>query len=177
MKHGVIALAHARGENPLHHFGVGSGGKIGAAQGRMRSEIFARSADAEPIRILLKCGKKIGEPAIFVAVLVRAGPNAEFFHVVAHGGHAAGVNAGGIAQIGEDVFDFAERNEVAQGLLAGVEPHTFAPVFGDVSAKQFFGLEPGGEKVHVVHERVGDFSLGKNAGKLRLPDPLGEPGA
>src|SRR5215472_9513982 len=63
LKHGVIALAHARGENPLHHFGVGSGGKIGAAQGRMRSEIFARSADAEPIRVFLQCGKKIGEPA------------------------------------------------------------------------------------------------------------------
>src|SRR2546429_6624092 len=87
------------------------------------------------------------------------------------------MNAGCIAQIGEDVFDFAERNEVPQGLLAGIEPHTFTAVFGDVSAKEFFGLEPGGEKVHVVHERVGDFGLGKNAGKLRLPDPLGEPSA
>src|SRR2546429_4589546 len=87
------------------------------------------------------------------------------------------MNAGCIAQIGEDVFDFAERNEVPQGLLAGIEPHTFTAVFGDVSAKEFFGLEPGGEKVHVVHERVGDFGLGKTAGKLRLPDPLGEPSA
>ena len=60
LKHGVIALAHARGENPLHHFGVGSGGKIGASQGRMRSEIFSRSADVEPFRILLERGKKIG---------------------------------------------------------------------------------------------------------------------
>src|SRR5947208_15534324 len=81
------------------------------------------------------------------------------------------------ARIGEDVFDFAERTAVPQALLAGIEPHTFPAGFGDVSAKEFFGLEPGGEKVHVVHERVGDFGLGKNAGKLRLPDPLGEPSA
>jgi hypothetical protein len=87
------------------------------------------------------------------------------------------MNAGRIAQIGEDVFDFAEWNEVTQGLLPGIEPHTFPAVFGEVSAKQFFGLEPGGEKVHVVHERVGYFGLGKNAGKLRLPDPLGKPSA
>ena len=41
LQHGMIALANARGQNPLHHFRVRSGGKIGAAEGRVRGEILA----------------------------------------------------------------------------------------------------------------------------------------
>ncbi len=129
------------------------------------------------VQTFFERGKEIGEPAVLVTVVVGAGPDTEFFHVVAHGGDAAGMNAGGIAQVGDDVFDFAERDEITQGFLAGIEPHALAAVFGDVSAEEFCGLESGGEKVHVVHEGVRDVSGGQNAGKLRLPNALGKPGA
>src|SRR5690348_313246 len=87
------------------------------------------------------------------------------------------MNTGRFAQEGDDLFDFAEGNDVAQLLLAGIEPHTFAAVLRDVRAKQFFRLESGGEKVHVVHERVGNVGVRKSSGKLRLPDALGKPRA
>jgi hypothetical protein len=110
-------------------------------------------------------------------VVVRSGPDAELFHIIAHGGHAAGVEAGGIAQISDDVFDFAERNEIAKSFLPSVEPHGFATVFGNIGAKEFFRLEARGEEMDVIDERVSDVRGGESGGKLRFPDALGEPSA
>ena len=143
----------------------------------MRSQIFAGRANVEPTGIFVERGEKIGEPAVFVAVVVRAGPDAEFFHVVAHGCHAARMHAGRIAQIRDDLCDFAERDEIAQRFLPGIKPDALAAIFGDVSAEELFGFKSGGEKVHVVYERVGDVGGSEGSGKLRLPHALGKPGA
>src|SRR5438034_1917882 len=70
-------------------------------------------------------------------MFVRPRPDAEFFHVIAHGGHATRVDGGGIAQIGDDVFDLAEGNEIAESFLPRVKPHGLATVFGNVGAKEF----------------------------------------
>jgi len=176
----VIALADARGERPLHHLRVRSrvrsGGEIGAAKRRASRQIIAGRGNLQPFRVFLEGGKKIGEPAILVTVFVGSRPNAELFHVIAHGGDAAGVCAGGIAQIGDDVRDFAERNEIAQGFLAGVEPHGAATVFGKVGAKELFRFEAGGKKMDVIDKGISDVRGGKHGGKLWLPDALGEPG-
>jgi len=40
---------------------------------------------------------------------MRSGPDAKLFHVVAHGSDAVRVDTGGIAQIGDDVLDFAKK--------------------------------------------------------------------
>ena len=141
----------------------------------MRSEVFAGGAHIEPIRVFFKPGKKIGEPTILITELVSAGPDAELFHVVAHGRHAAGMNAGRFAQEGDHLFDFAEGDDVAQLLLAGVEPHAVAAVLCDVRAEKLLGLKAGGEEMHVIHQSVGHVGGSEGRGKLRLPDALGKP--
>src|SRR6266481_4048786 len=149
--------------------------RTGAAARRVSCQIIAGCGNCQPIRILLQSGKKIGEPATLVTMLIRSGPDTELFHVIAHGGHAAGVDAGSIAQISDDVFDFAERNEIAQSLLPGVEPHGLATVFGDVGAKEFFRFETRGKEMDVIDKRVSDVCGCEGGGKLRLPDALGKP--
>lgn len=59
-----------------------------------------------------------------------------------------------IAQIGDYVLDFAERDEIAERFLAGEEPDALTPVFRDVSAKQFLGLKSRGEKMDIVNQGV-----------------------
>ncbi len=177
LEHLVIALADTRGERPLQHFRVGSGGKIGAAKRRVSGKIIAGRGDLEPIGVGLEGGKKIGEPAVHVTVFVRSGPDAELFHVVAHGSHAARVDAGGVAQIGDDVCDFAKGNEIAQSFLAGIKAHGLAAVFGDVGAKEFFRFEACRQEMHVIDQGVGDVCGSEGGGELRLPNALGKPSA
>jgi len=140
----VVALADTRGQNPLHHFGVRGGGKVGAAERGMIGKIFARSCDAQPGRVLFEGGEEVLEPAVFVAVCVGARPDAEFFHVIAHGGHACGMNGGGIAKVFDDIGDFAEGDVVTERFLAGEKPDALAAVLGNVGAEEFFRLETGG---------------------------------
>src|SRR6266851_3138207 len=177
LQHLVIALPDARRERPLHHLRVRSRWKIGAAERRICLQIAAGRGNSQPVGARFERGKKIGEPAIRVTVFVGAGPYAELFHVIAHGSHAARMDAGSIAQIGDYVFDFAERNEIAQSLLPWVKPYGFAAVFGDVGAKEFFRLEASGEEMHIVNKGVGNVRGGKCGGKLGLPNAFGEPGA
>src|SRR5579859_4701891 len=86
------------------------------------------------------------------------------------------MNIGSLAQKGDDLLDFAKGDDVAQLFLAGIEPHAFAAVFGDVRAEEFFRLEAGGKKVHIVHKRVRDVRIGEGRWKLRFPNALGKPG-
>ena len=110
-------------------------------------------------------------------MFVRSGPDTELFHVIAHGRHAARMEAGSVTQVRDDVFDFAKWNEIAQNFLPGVKPHCFATVFGDVGAKELFRFEARGKKMHVIDERVGHVGRGQGGGKLGLPNTLSEPGA
>src|SRR5215470_4072452 len=129
----------------------------------------------QPLGVFFKGCEEVGEPAVLVAVGVSAWPDAKLFHVVAHGGHSAGMNAGGIPQIRNDVLDFAKWNEIAQRLLPGVEPHAFAAVFGDVRPEEFFGFESSRKEVHVVDQCVGDAGGSKCGWKLWFPDAFGKP--
>src|SRR3989440_9947442 len=142
----------------------------------MRLKIAAGREKCPLIRVFIQRSKKPGKPAALVTVCVRSGPDTELFHVVAHGSHAARVDASSVAQIGDDVFDFAKRNEITQSFLPGVKPYRLATVFGDVGSKEFFRFEPRGKKMHVIDERVGDVGGGQGGGKLGLPNTLGEPG-
>src|SRR5215471_20510991 len=129
----------------------------------------------QPLGVFFKGCEEVGEPAVLVAVGVSAWPDAKLFHVVAHGGHSAGMNAGGIPQIRNNVLDFAKWNEIAQRLLPGVEPHTFAAVFGDVRPEEFFGFESSRKEVHVVDQCVGGAGGSKCGGELWLPNALRQP--
>ena len=161
LQHFMKALADARGEGPLEHLRVRSSGEIGAAKRRMGFQIVAGRRNLQPIGIFFQRGKEFLEPAVFVTVFVRAGPDTELFHVIAHGGHAAGVFAGGIAEIGNDVFDFAEGNEITKGFLPGIKPDGLATVFRNVGAEKFFRLEAGGEEMHIVDKGIGYIGVGE----------------
>ena len=177
LEHGMIALPDPRGQDPLHHFRVRSGRKIGAAERRMGRKVFAGRGNFQPIGIFLERGEKLCEPSVRITVFVRAGPDAEFFHVVAHRGDATGMEICGVPQIRDDLFDFAEGDEVAQRLVARIEPHGLAAIFGDVVSEKLLRLEAGGEEVDVIHKRVGDVCGGECGWKLGFPDTFGEPSA
>jgi hypothetical protein len=89
---------------------------------------------------------------------VGAGPDAEFFHVIAHGGNSTGIASRGVAQVGDHLFDLAKRDKISKGFLAGKEPDALAAVFGDVGAEEFLGLEAGRKEMDVVDESVADCS-------------------
>src|SRR5579863_400257 len=177
LEHLVIALANARGQRPFHHFGVGGGRQVGAARGSVRGEVFAGGGGLQPGGIFLEGHEEFLEPGVLIAMVEGAGPDAEFLHIVAHGGHLAGVGAGSVAKIGDDLLDGAEGNEIAEKLLAGENANGLAMVFGDVVGEQFFGLEAGGEKMDVVENGVADVGFGEDRGELRFPHALGEPSA
>ncbi len=152
-------------------------GRSARPRWRMIGEVFAGSRNAQPGRVFLESGEEIFKPAVFVAVGVGAGPDTEFFHVIAHRCHAARMQSCRIAQVGDDLFDFAEGDEVTERFLTGEEPDALTAVFGDVGAKEFLGLKSSGKKMNVVDQSVVDGGCGKRGGKLRLPDTLGDPGA
>src|SRR5207245_10091766 len=56
VQYGVVTLADTRREHPLHHLGVGSGGEIGATQGRMRSEVLSWRAHFDASGIVFEGG-------------------------------------------------------------------------------------------------------------------------
>ncbi len=91
---------------------------------------------------------------------VSAWPDTEFFHVITHSGHAAGMNGCGVAQVSDDVLDLAERNEITKRFLAWEEPDALAAIFSDVSAEEFLGFKAGGEEMDVVDEGVADAGSG-----------------
>src|SRR6266478_6667812 len=104
------------------------------------------------------------------------GPDAELFHVVAHGGHLLRVGTGGFLEIGDDLLDGAERNEVAKGFLAGDDPNGLTVIFSNVIGEQLLRLEARGEEMNIVENGVSNVGLREDGGELRLPDTLGEPG-
>ncbi len=122
----------------------------------MIGKVFGRCRNAQPGGVFLERSEEILKPAVFIAVGVGARPNAEFFHVIAHRCHAARMQRRGVAQVGDDLFDFPKRNKIAESFLAWEKPDALGAVFGDVSAKEFLGLKAGCKKMNVVNESIAD---------------------
>src|SRR5206468_6953335 len=122
------------------HLSIRSGRQIGAAERRVCFTVGARSGDFQPIGILFQSCKESGEPAVLVAMFMRSRPDTELFHVIAHGSDATGVDSGRIAQISNDLLNFAEGNEIAESFLPRIEPHGLATGFGDISARKLLRL-------------------------------------
>ncbi len=67
----------------------------------------------------------------------------------------------GVSEIGNNLFDFAEGDEITESFLAREEPDGLAAlVFGDVGAKEFLGLEAGGEEMNVVDKGIANAGSG-----------------
>ena len=173
----MVSGSRSGGQSPLHHFLVGSGGQIGAAERRMRVDGVSGSGNVEPVVAILERGEEIFEPAVLVAMRVSAGPAAEFFEIVAHGGDAARMRAGLLPEEMGAFGDVAKRDEIAKRFESREKLDGVAQILGGVVAVELFGLESGGEEMVVVDERVFDAARGERGRKLRLPDALGEPGA
>ena len=85
------------------------------------------------------------KPAVFVAKIVRAGPHAEFFQVVAHGREAAGMRGGGAQKI-DGFFDVVEGNQIAEGLQAGKNIYGVAQILAEIVAKELSISKPAPRK-------------------------------
>ena len=110
-------------------------------------------------------------------MLVGSRPSAKFFAIVARGGHAARISGSGVSQEAEGIFRGAKRERVAQGFEAGKDANGVPTVFRDVIAVKLIKFKTSGEEVHVVDDGVLDARGGQDAGKLRFPDALGQPGS
>src|SRR5690242_11825878 len=102
----------------------------------MIRKVFRGSRNPQPGRVLFQGGEKALEPAVLVAMGVRAGPDTKFFHVIARGGQTAGMQGRSVAQVGDDLLDFSKRDQITERLLSGKNPNALAAIFGDVSAKK-----------------------------------------
>ena len=143
----------------------------------MGSYGIAWSGCLQPVRVLLQLAKQIFKPAIRITKLVRAGPHAELFQVIAHRRKTARMLARGAAQKVHRVSDGAKRKQVTQRFQAGKNIDGVTLVLGAVVAKQLAQLEARAEKMIVIHERVFHAGRRERRWKLRLPDALGEPRA
>ena len=144
----------------------------------MGGQIFPGRGDGEPIGSAFKRGEKTLHPAtVRVTVIVGSRPGAEFFAIVARGGHAARISGSGVSQEAEGVFRRAKREQVPQGFEAGKDANGVPAVFRDVIAVKLVKFKTSGQEVHVVDDGVLDARGGQNAGQLRFPDTLGQPGS
>ena len=108
-------------------------------------------------------------------MIVGPGPAAEFLAIISHGGHTAGMTPGALTKESNCLFTRAERQQIAQGLQAGKNPHGSPAIFGHVVAMQLIEFKTGGEKMHVVHQRVSNARRSQRMRQLRLPDAFGKP--
>ena len=143
---------------------IRGGGEVGAAERRMRVDGIGGSGNVEPVVAILERGEEIFEPAVLVAMRVGAGPTAEFFEIVSHGGDSAGMRAGLLPEEMGGFGDVAKRDEVAKRLESREKLDGMAQIFGDVVAVELFGLESGGEEMIVVDERVFDAAAASEEG-------------
>src|SRR5262249_5120775 len=131
----------------------------------------------EPIRVFLQCKEKLFEPSVLVAMFRGARPDAEFLHIVAHGGGPTRMSARRITQVFKEVGHAAEGDQIAQILEAREKPNHITAILSNVSLKKLLRLESGGKKMDVVDKRVSDAGVRQNAGELRLPNALSKPGS
>ena len=174
---GMEAHPDCSGQRPLHHFGVRGGGQVGAAKWRMRAQVFVRRRRHEPPGIGLQRREETFEPAVAVAVIVCARPDAEFLAVVAHGRQPVRVLAGHATQELDRILHRAKWDQIAQPFQAGNDFHGLAAILGDVGTVKLLKLESAGQKMEVVHQCIVHASLRHHGGERRFPDAFGQPGA
>ncbi len=104
-------------------------------------------------------------------------PAAEFFHIIAHRGHCAGMLGSRPAQEGDGIVHAPKRQQVAQLLQPGDHFDSAAALFANVVAIQFRQFAARRKKMAVVHKRVFHACFSQRGRQLRLPHALGQPGA
>ena len=74
----------------------------------MRRKGFAGREHFQPLEVRFDGAEETVEPAVAEAMIVGVRPGAEFFHVVAHGSHAARMIACRLAKERNRIVDAAE---------------------------------------------------------------------
>ena len=127
--------------------------------------------------IRFECRDEALEPAVGVAMIVGARPDAEFLHVIAHGRNAARMLTGGVAKKFDDLVRAAKGNEITKDLETRNQTNGLGLILGNESSEELAGVESGVEKVVIVDESIFNTGGSENRGKLRFPNALGEPRA
>ena len=121
--------------------------------------------------------KRSTHPLVAPAVLPRVRPGAELLAVVAHHPDATPVRRGMVPQVRDDILDRAERDAVAQALLGPEDRQALALVVGHVGAPEGRFGDGRRPEVRIVQDRPLVARRDQRGGHVRLPDPLGQPGA
>ncbi len=165
-------------QRPLAHLGVGAGGQVDTADGRVLAQGIGRSQHVEPIAVLLERAEEALHPlSLAVAEVPGARPGAELLAVVAHHAHQRAVLGGVLSQVLDDLLDRPEGDAIAQALLGAVDDDPVALVVGGVGAPVQLHGDGRSTEVGVVDDGVAVAGLGQRLGHVRLPDALGQPGA
>src|SRR5579859_225476 len=143
----------------------------------LRRNNLAGRYGCNPILICFECRDEMLKPAVGVAMIVGARPDAEFLHVVAHGCHAARMLSGGVAKKFDGLVRAAKGNEITKGLETRNQTDGLGLILGNESSEELAGVESGVEEVVVVDEGIFHTCGSENRGQLRLPNALGEPRA
>ena len=158
-------------EDPLHHLLVGSRRKIHPPGRRMAVQIFREGH--HPDLLLLDERQKPLEPAVVVNPLMRAGPDAELLPVVTENGRPARV--ADRSEIGLDVLERVERDEIAQGLVDRKDAQAPAFVLGDIGRGQVADARI--MKMLFIEEGELDPRRRQGPRQVGLPDALRQPEA
>ena len=174
---GLEGQALIRRQRPFAHLEIGRGRDVDPADrpvsgqpvgGRDRGDGWVRLDRAEePV------DPAVGAPAVLVGV--RPGP--ELLAVVAHEAEPVAGRRGVRLEVADDVLDPPERDPVAQLPVRPEDGQEAALVLGGVRPPQRVVVERGRPEVGVVEDRPAVAGVDDRGRQVRLPDPLGQPGA
>ena len=167
------AARRGRIEGPLAHLVIRPTGEVhppgrlledpGVLEGRGLKEVGLRDL-----------GEEVLEPAVLVHALIGAGPCAELLTIVRVDDE---LRAGGLplAELLHRLAHVAERDEIPEPGVGGIEDEREALVLGDEGLAELVAAQTGLEEVLLVEDGVRDAGLGQDGRQVRLPDALGEP--
>ena len=167
------------GQGPFAHLGVRAGRDVDATDGRVVGQPGRGRHRRQPVRVRLERLEEPVDPAALApAVLPGRRPRAELLAVVAHHPDPRAVLGRVVAQVLDDLLDVAERDPVAEPLLGPEDRAGAGPGPRSCTGPR---APPRGWRRHGSARRRGSSSrsrrLDQRGGQVRLPDPLGQPGA
>ena len=176
--HGREDPALIGGQGPFAHLRVRAGRDVDPPDRPMVLEPCRWGRGREPVGVGLEGLEEAIDPASLTpAVLPGRWPRAELLAVIAHHPDPLAVLGRVIAQVADDVLDIAERDPVAEALFRAEDRHELSLVLGRIRPPQVLLADRGRAEVRVVEDRPVVTAGDERGRQVRLPDPLGQPGA
>ena len=176
--HGREDPALIGGQGPFAHLRVRAGRDVDAPDRPVAPEPCRWGRGREPVGVDLEGLEEAIDPAPRTpAVLPGRRPRTELLAVIAHRPDPLAILRRMIAQVADDVLDSAERDPVAETLFRAEDRQELSLVLRRVRSPQVLLADRGSPEVRVVKDRPVVTGGDERGRQVRLPDPLGQPGA